>query len=159
MMKCRRLAAMLVAVLAVFTFMPIASAQSVPTLSNIRTGRHAGFDRVVLDMSGPTADVRLREVTGVANCGSGFPVPMPDSAEILQVTVIGAAAHDDAGNPTYTGPQNFATPGLTNVRRVALTCDFEAVLGIAVGYGNPDAWHRVFTLTSPNRLVIDIGHY
>lgn len=156
-MKYRRLAAVLVAVLTVFTFMPMASAQSVPTLSNIRTGQHPGFDRVVLDMSGPTPDVRMREVTGVANCGSGFPVAMPGSAEILQVTLIGAAAHDDAGNPTYTGPQNFATPGLANVKRVALTCDFEATLGIAVGYANTSSWHRVFTLTSPNRLVIDIG--
>ena len=159
MMKYRRLAAVLVAVLTVFTFMPMASAQSVPTLSNIRTGRHTDFDRVVLDLSGLPTEHRVREVTSVANCGSGFPVSMPGSNEILQVNLFGAAAHDDAGNPTYTGPQNFATPGLTNVRRVALTCDFEAVLGIAVGYDNPNAWHRVFTLTSPARLVIDIGHY
>ena len=82
---------------------------------------------------------------------------MPNSTEILEVTLIGAAAHDDNGNLTYTGPQNFAPPNLNNVRRVALTCDFEATLGIAVGYGNANSWHRVFTLTNPNRIVIDIG--
>jgi hypothetical protein len=152
----RRLAAVLLAALTVFTFVPIASAQSTPTLSNIRTGRHSGFDRVVLDMSGLTADHRVREVTGVANCGSGNPIAMPGN-EILEVTVIGAAAHDDSGNPTYTGSRNFATPGLTNVRGVALTCDFEATLGVAVSYGNTYSWHRVFTLTSPHRIVIDIG--
>jgi hypothetical protein len=159
MMKYRRLAAVLVAVLTVFTFVPMASAQSVPTLSNIRTGQHPDFDRVVLDMSGVTPDYRIREVTGVANCGSGFPVSMPGSNEILAINVIGAAAHDDNGNPTYNGSRNFATPGLYNVRRVALTCDFEAVLGIAVGYDNPNAWHRVFQLTNPSRLVIDIGRF
>ncbi|SDO03471.1 AMIN-like domain-containing (lipo)protein [Lentzea jiangxiensis] len=155
----RRIAAVLVAVLAVFTFVPIASAQSTPTLSNIRTGQHAGFSRVVLDLSGLPAEHRVSEVTGVSNCGSGDPVTVAGSGirEILSVTLIGAAAHDDAGNPTYPGSRNFATPGLTHVRGVALTCDFEATLGIAVGYSNPSSWHRVFTLTSPNRLVIDIG--
>ena len=153
----RRLAAVLVAVLAVFTFVPMASAQSTPTLSNIRTGQHDGFSRVVLDLSGLPTEHRVREVTGVANCGSGNPVSMPGSTEILEVTLIGAAAHDDNGNPTYTGSRNFATPGLTNINRVAFTCDFEATLGIAVGYANPNSWHRVFTLTSPNRLVIDVG--
>ncbi|WP_156212877.1 AMIN-like domain-containing (lipo)protein [Lentzea aerocolonigenes] len=158
-MKNRRVAAVLMAVLAVFTFIPTASAQSVPTLSNIRTGAHPDYDRVVLDMSGVTPDYRVREVAGVASCGSGAPVSMPGSNEVLSIYVHGAAAHDDNGNPTYTGSQNFATPGLNNVRRVALHCDFEAVLGIAVGYDNAGTWHRVFQLTNPSRLVIDIGRY
>jgi hypothetical protein len=153
----RRLAALVLAATTVFTFVPMASAQSTPTLSNIRTGQHAGFNRVVLDMSGLPAEHRVREVTGVANCGSGDPIAMPGSTEILEVVLIGAAAHDDNGNPTYTGSRNFAPPGLDNVRRVAFTCDFEATLGIAVGYGNASSWHRVFTLTNPNRVVIDIG--
>ncbi|MFS8101131.1 hypothetical protein LFM09_28810 [Lentzea alba] len=152
----KRLAAVLLALLTVFTFMPVASAQSTPTLADIRTGRHAGFDRVVLDLSGLPTEHRVREVTGVANCGSGNPIAVPGN-EILEVVLIGAAAHDDAGNPTYTGSRNFPTPGLTSVRGVALTCDFEATLGIAVGYGNTSSWHRVFTLTGPNRLVIDVG--
>lgn len=159
MMKNRRLAAVLLAVLTVFTFVPTASAQSTPTLSNIRTGRNVGYDRVVLDLSGLPTEHRVREVTSVAGCASGNPISMPGSTEILQVNLFGAAAHDDNGNPTYTGPQNFATPGLTNVRRVALTCDFEGLLGVAVGYGDTNSWHRVFTLTNPSRLVIDIGSY
>ncbi|NKE57991.1 hypothetical protein FXN61_14595 [Lentzea sp. PSKA42] len=153
----RRLAALVLAATTVFTFVPMASAQSTPTLSNIRTGQHAGFNRVVLDMSGLPAEHRVREVAGVANCGSGDPISMPGSTEILEVVLIGAAAHDDNGNPTYTGSRNLAPPGLDNVRRVAFTCDFEATLGIAVGYGNASSWHRVFTLTNPNRVVIDIG--
>lgn len=153
----RRLAAVLLAVLTVFTFVPVASAQSAPTLSDIRTGRHAGFDRIVLDMSRHVGtDIRLQELPAVVNCGSGNQVVMPGNEKLL-VTVIGAAAHDDNGNPTYTGSRNFPTPELANVRGVAFTCDFEATLGIAVGYANTASWHRVFTLTSPNRVVIDIG--
>ncbi len=157
MNRHRRMAAALLAMLTVFAFVPMASAQSTPTLSNIRTGQHPGFNRVVLDLSGLPTEHRVREVTAVANCGSGSPVSMPGSNEILAVVLIGAAAHDDNGNPTYTGSRNFATPNLDNVRRVALTCDFEATLGVAVGYNNTNSWHRVFTLTSPNRVVIDIG--
>ncbi|MET9232466.1 hypothetical protein [Lentzea sp. NPDC003310] len=155
----RRLVAVLAAVVAVFTFVPIASAQSTPTLSNIRTGQHNGFSRVVLDLSGLPTEHRVSEVTSVANCGSGNPITVAGGQvnEILSVTLIGAAAHDDNGNLTYMGSRNFATPGLSHVRGVALTCDFEATLGVAVGYSNPNSWHRVFTLTSPNRLVIDVG--
>lgn len=157
MMRNRRLAALLLAVLAVFTFVPMASAQSTPTLSKIRTGLHTDYNRIVLDMSGLPAEYRLREVSSVSDCGSGNPVSMPGSNEILEVVMFGAAAHDDNGNPTYTGPRNFTPPNLDNVRRVALTCDFEAVLTVAVGYTNTSSWHRVFTLTNPNRVVIDIG--
>ncbi|HUQ58674.1 AMIN-like domain-containing (lipo)protein [Lentzea sp.] len=155
----KRLAAVLVAVLSVFTFVPMASAQSTPTMSDIRTGQHAGFSRVVLDMSASPSEHRASEVTSVAHCASGNPITVAggDVQEILQVTLIGAAAHDDNGNPTYTGSRNFATPGLANIRGIALTCDFEATLGIAVGYSNTYSWHRVFTLTNPNRVVIDVG--
>ncbi|HEX7307248.1 AMIN-like domain-containing (lipo)protein [Lentzea sp.] len=155
----RRLAAVLVAVLAVLTVAPIASAQSASTLSDIRTGQHNGFSRVVLDLSGLPSEYRVSEVTGVSHCASGNPITVAGGGvqEILQVTVFGAAAHDDNGNLTYPGSRNFATPGLSNVRGVALTCDFEATLGVAVGYADPSSWHRVFTLTNPNRLVIDVG--
>ncbi|MFD9705420.1 hypothetical protein [Lentzea sp. NPDC059081] len=155
----RRLAAVLVAVLAVFTIAPVASAQSVPTLSDIRTGQHNGFSRVVLDLSGLPSEHRVSEVTSVSHCASGNPITVAGGGvqEILRVTLVGAAAHDDNGNLTYPGSQNFATPGLGNVRGVALTCDFEATLEVAVGYANPSSWHRVFTLTNPNRLVIDVG--
>ncbi|WP_434440127.1 AMIN-like domain-containing (lipo)protein [Lentzea sp. E54] len=155
----RRFAAVLLTVLAVFTVVPIASAQSTPTLSNIRTGQHNGFSRVVLDLSGLPTEHRVSEVTSVSHCATGNPITVAGGQvnEILSVTLIGAAAHDDNGNLTYTGSQNFATPGLRDIRGVALTCDFEATLGVAVGYSNTASWHRVFTLTSPNRLVIDVG--
>ncbi|USX51566.1 hypothetical protein [Lentzea sp. HUAS12] len=155
----RRLVAVLVAALAVFTAVPMASAQSTATLSDIRTGQHNGFSRVVLDLSGSPSEHRVSEVTSVAQCASGNPITVAGGQvnEILSVTLIGAAAHDENGNLTYTGARNFATPGLSHVRGVALTCDFEATLGIAVGYGNTSSWHRVFTLTSPSRLVIDVG--
>jgi hypothetical protein len=153
----RRIAAVLLAVLAVFTLVPAASAQSMPTLSDIRTGRHADFDRVVLDMSGPGAEIRVMERPDASHCASGEPIPVGGN-EVLLTVLVGAAAHDENGNPTYTGPRNFPTPGLGNVRGVAITCDWEGTLNIAVGYDDTYAWHNVFKLTNPDRVVIDIGH-
>ncbi|MFS8101130.1 hypothetical protein LFM09_28805 [Lentzea alba] len=153
----RRIAAVLLAVLAVFTLAPAASAQSTPTLSDIRTGRHADFDRVVLDMSGQPAEHRVMVRPDVSHCASGEPIPVKGN-QVLLTVLIGAAAHDENGNPTYTGPRLFETPGLANVRGVAITCDWEGTLDVAVGYDDTYSWHRVFTLTNPDRVVIDIGH-
>lgn len=68
-----------------------------------------------------------------------------------------AQAHDDNGNPTYTGPQRFRTRNLRNVMAVGVTGDFEAYLSIGLGL-RYQSWVRVFTLTSPARVVIDVGH-
>jgi hypothetical protein len=46
------------------------------------------------------------------------------------MTANPAATHDVNGNPTYTCPQKFRTR----------------------------TWVRVFTLTQPTRVVIDVGH-
>jgi len=72
------------------------------------------------------------------------------------LTVDGAAAHDDAGNSTYTGPQKFRTRNLRNVMAVAVTGDFEGMLSIGLGT-RYRSWVRVFTLGSPTRVVIDVG--
>lgn len=151
----KRLGAVLLAVAAVFTFVPVASAQGHAELTNIRTGKHDGFERIVLDMNGLPGNHQSRETGSVANCASGNPVPVPGN-EILESVFHYAASYDENFDPTYTGPRNFSPAGLTNVKGIAFTCDFEATLGIAVGYDDPDSWHKVFTLTNPDRVVIDV---
>lgn len=154
----KRLGAVLLAVAAVFTFVPVASAQGHAELTNIRTGKHDGYERVVLDLNGLPSNSMSRESTEVSNCASGNPVPMAGN-EILETMFFGAASYDENYNPTYTGPRNFVPQGLTNVKGIAFTCDFEATMGIAVSYDNPNSWHKVFTLTNPDRVVIDIYSY
>ncbi|MDX8145355.1 hypothetical protein SK854_24815 [Lentzea sp. BCCO 10_0061] len=154
----KRLGAVLLAVAAVFTFVPVASAQGHAELTNIRTGKHDGYERVVLDLNGLPSNSMSREATEVSNCASGNPVPMAGN-EILETMFFGAASYDENFNPTYTGPRNFVPQGLTNVKGIAFTCDFEATMGIAVSYDNPNSWHKVFTLTNPDRVVIDIYSY
>ena len=151
----KRLAAVLLAVAAVFTMVPVASASGHAELTGIRTGKHDRFERVVLDLNGLPSDSISREATDVSNCASGNPVPMAGN-EVLETMLFSAASYDENFNPTYTGPRNFVPQGLTNVKGIAFTCDFEATLGIAVSYDNPNSWHKVHTLTNPDRVVIDI---
>jgi hypothetical protein len=124
-------------------------------LTDIRVGRHDTYDRIVLDLCGASPSVNHQFVDQLVEDGSGRPVVIPGNV-FLQVTAQPAAAHDDAGNPTYTGPRQFTTPSLANVRAVALTGDFEGVLSVGLGMDHR-SWVNVFTLNSPTRVVIDVG--
>ena len=128
----------------------------IPTLTNIRTGLNTGYDRVVLDMSGPQPGVSYRLTDELIADGSGDIVWLTGEF-FVEVVATPAAAHDLAGNPTYTGSQKFRTRNLRNVMAVAVTGDFEAHLTIGLGL-RAQTWVRVSTLTAPTRVVIDVGH-
>jgi hypothetical protein len=129
----------------------------VPALTAIRTGLNTGFDRVVLDLSsGPSPSVSYQLVDELIADGSGEVVWLTGEF-FINVVVTPAAAHDAAGNPTYPGPQKFRTRNLHNVMAVAVTGDFEAHLSIGLGVRSRTAVN-VFTLTGPNRVVIDVAH-
>jgi hypothetical protein len=46
---------------------------------------------------------------------------------------------------------------LANVRRLVLTCDFEAVVVWVLAVGSPNRY-RVTVLEGPPRLVVDLRH-
>lgn len=133
-----------------------ASATSTPVLTNIRTGLNTGFDRVVLDFNGHLPTVSYQLADELIEDGSGE-IAWLTGEHFVAVTVNPAAAHDEFGNPTYTGQRKFRTRNLSNVMAVAVTGDFEAVLSIGLGT-RTRTWVRVFTLSSPTRVVIDVGH-
>jgi hypothetical protein len=136
---------------------PAEAVNSVPTLTNIRTGLNTGFDRIVLDLgSGAAPTVSYQLVDELTADPSGEIVWLTGEY-FVNVAVGHAAAHDDNGNLTYLGPQKFRTRNLRNVMAVALTGDFEAQLTIGLGVRSRTAVN-VFTLTAPNRVVIDVAH-
>lgn len=152
----RSLVAFATALIALLSLVPAADAApaGLPDLTNIRVGRHATYDRVVLDLTAaPT--YRYRFVDQLIADPSGNPVSLPGK-KFLQVTLPGASAHDVDGHLTYLGPWTFRTPSLRNVRAVAITGDFERVLTIGIGMNRQKPVH-LFTLTAPNRLVIDVS--
>jgi hypothetical protein len=132
-----------------------ASATSTPVLTGIRTGQHPGYDRIVLDMSGPAPGVSYRNVDELIEDASGQ-IAWLTGEYFVAVTATPAAAHDVAGNSTYTGERKFRTRNLRNVMAVAVTGDFEGYLSIGLGT-RTRTWVRVFTLTAPTRVVIDVG--
>jgi hypothetical protein len=130
-----------------------AGAQSAPTLTDVRAGRHTGFDRVVFEFSGAVPEHRVRYVDQLVQDGSGKPVSVAGAAD-LEVVFHGANAHEDDGTPTIS-PRRFST-GLPAVKEIAQIGDFEAVVtyGIGVDHKRP---LKVSTLSNPSRLVIDVS--
>lgn len=124
-------------------------------LTGIRVGRHATYDRVVLDFAGGAPTASHRYVTRfVAPSGKTVTVLGPTH---LLVTMHPAYGYNvNTGRRTYHGPQKFRTFALCNVRQVAIVEDFEGYLSIGLGMHHR-SWVHVFRLTHPSRVVIDVG--
>ena len=135
---------------------PAPAQPSISTLTGIRTGLHPGFDRIVLDLTGPRPGVTHELTDELIADGSGQVVWLTGE-RFVSVAVSPAVAHNDAGNRTFAGADRFRTRNLTNVMAIALTGDFEGYVSIGLGIRH-DSWVTVFTLASPTRVVIDVGH-
>lgn len=130
-------------------------------LTNVRTGRHACFDRIVFDVKGKPSWFRVLYVKNVSTPGQGEIVPLRGGAK-LQI-VVSVPSYDDAGHSTYN-PANINE--LTNVsgyrtfRQVAYAGSFEGetTIGLGVRARLP---FRVFTLGGQgftSRIVVDVAH-
>ncbi|MGH3933479.1 MAG: AMIN-like domain-containing (lipo)protein [Pseudonocardiaceae bacterium] len=130
-------------------------APDIPVLTGIQTGVHPAFDRIVLGFSGPPPQVSSRFVDELIQDGSGE-IEWLTGAAFAEVRATPAQAHDDAGHSSHPGPRKFRTRDLANVMAVAITGDYEAYLTIGVGVRR-QTWVKVFTLTGPTCVVIDVG--
>lgn len=130
-------------------------------VTEVRAGRHACFDRLVVDLQGRPPAYRAEYVSAIVQDGSGKVVAVRGGAR-LQI-VLNAAAHDDDGRSTLrTGTRRelVSVSGYRTLRQVALVGDFEGLTTIGVGV-RARLPFRVFTLPGPrggSRLVIDVGH-
>jgi hypothetical protein len=133
----------------------------IATIFNLRSGRHACFDRLVVDLRGDALGATVRYVAGVTEDGSGFSVPVRGGA-FLEVYVYNIA-HDAAGHPTFK-PANrneaVNVAGFQTFRQVAFRGTFEGrtLIGVGVRVRLP---FRTVTLDGPgdqSRLVIDVAH-
>jgi hypothetical protein len=118
------------------------------TIQSVTVGSHPGFDRVVITSKDGLPAFTVRYVAQVIQDASGAPVPLLGSA-FLQVTL----------RPTSTeahAPQTTITPGLAALKQVKGAGDFEAVTSYGIGQATK-AGFRVFTLSGPDRIVIDLA--
>ena len=132
------------------------SAAGAVLLRDVRSAKHANFDRVVFEFEGAQLPSYKLEYIDkpVRACGSGDVVPFQGDAW-LSVRFTGANAHTEAGEPTIK--DRTRSPNLSIVKDLKLICDFEAEVEWVLGVSSPNKY-RVLELKNPTRLVVDIKH-
>jgi hypothetical protein len=134
-----------------------ASADSFVTVTQIRTGLHDGYDRVVFEVDGtgaPGWDVRyVDEATGQ---GSGNSIPVQGNA-ILQVTITGVGYPTETGIEEYDGSAPLPGAGTEVLAEVVWDSTFEGTSVAFVGSRERTPF-RVYLLQNPTRLVLDVVH-
>lgn len=156
-MSRRALLAVLIVGAGTVAAAPAHAASAVPAMTNIRTGNNPTFDRIVLDLTAGPAPAVSYQLTDELTADPSGEIVWLTGEYFVNVSATPAAAHDDSGAPTYPGPPKFRTRNLTNVMAVAVTGDFEGHLTVGLGVRSRTAVN-VFTLTSPDRVVIDVAH-
>ena len=112
------------------------------------------YDRIVFRFTLGTPGYDVRYVAQVFKDPSGFPLALLGNKK-LRIVFHNARAHTVAGGSLPV--RTKFTPLCTNVRQVKQAGDFEGVLSWGVGLRDKAAF-RVFRLTSPTRVVIDVLH-
>ncbi|MBA3294579.1 MAG: hypothetical protein H0T40_12840 [Geodermatophilaceae bacterium] len=136
-------------------------------LYNVRAGRHACFDRLVMDVTdvdvgGTPAGYTVRYVSAVRQDGSGNVVPLRGGA-FLEIVLQVSTSDPFNGSPTYLpiNPRELVNVnGYQTFRQVASGGSFEGYTTIGLGV-RARLPFRVFTLDGPadgSRVVIDVAH-
>ncbi len=132
------------------------SGGSLVTVTDIRIGRHDGFDRIVFEVAGtgaPGWDVRY--VDDPASQGSGEPVDVEGSAA-LQVTLTGIGLPDDTGVEEWSGPDPLSVGDTEIVTEVAWDASFEGQSVAFVGTTAQTPF-RVYLREAPVRVVVEVA--
>jgi hypothetical protein len=120
-------------------------------ITGVRAGRHACYDRLVIDMTGRPPGFDVRYVSTVLSEGGGFPVPVAGGARLAVVAKKGAT----------TRPAMPSVAGFTTFRQVRWAGSFEGYTTLALGV-RARLPFRTFTLydaaTNRSRLVVDVAH-
>lgn len=144
------------------------TAMSPSALYLARAGRHACFDRVVLDINGPEAvSFDVRYVPVVRADGSGTPVPVAGRA-VLQVIVrapiLGAdnQGHQPGRAVPSVGQSLVAASSISgwkSLRAVTFAGSFEGQTTVAVGVRERRPFRVLVTSDRGYRhVVVDIAH-
>ncbi|MBZ9643715.1 MULTISPECIES: hypothetical protein [unclassified Streptomyces] len=131
-------------------------------VTNVRTGRQACYDRMVVDVPGAGSSglgYTVRYVDRLHQDGSGRPIPVGGGA-VLEVRVAAPSYDPETGAPTYPGRAGRPLPSvdLTGYRtfrdaRFAGSFEGETQIGLGVRARLP---FRVLVLN--DRVVVDVAH-
>lgn len=126
-------------------------------LTGVRTARQAGYDRVVFDLGGTgTPGWRVEYATRPRYEGSGDPVPL-EGTVFLQVVLRGVGMPYDTGLAPF-GDDTTRIPGTgtKGVAQIAPGGVFEGEQQAFIGLTGTQRPFRVFALTNPTRVVVDV---
>ena len=124
--------------------------------SDIRTGAHPCFERVVIELAGPG------DVPGVRVEYVDDPVHLSPSDETVEIDgnatlVISVAAWmPSMEGDGYAGPTDFSPTNVTHIREVRQVENFEGMTAWAIGLDRERDF-AVHLLESPARVVVDIA--
>ncbi|MEU5438798.1 hypothetical protein AB0G73_36470 [Streptomyces sp. NPDC020719] len=157
-----------VAVLAGMTAaaVPAHAATSASSCSDIcvldaRTGAHPDYDRLVFDLSGtgrPQVHASVSPDGSYSAGGSGEERRLQISGKsYLLLDISGGAVAFSSGPDAYTAPtvQTVSLPSLKGVQLTSAGYEGHVTFGLTLGNYSR---YQVFTLTAPNRVVVDVYH-
>jgi hypothetical protein len=134
-----------------------ASPDAALTVTDIRVGKHDGFDRVVYEFGGTgTPGWRAEIVSTATQQGSGNPLAVAGQG-ILQVLIDGSSMPFMTNVEPYAGPNPLEVENPVVVTEVRDAGIFEGTDQTLIGLTDRDVSYRVYTLTEPTRLVVDIA--
>ena len=122
-------------------------------LYRIDAACHATYDRFVIRARSGTPRYDVRYVSKIVADGSGNTVSLLGTRR-LRVTLHNARAHTQSGGVLLP---NVKTPLAPNHRQLKRARDFEGVVTFGLGLRRRTGF-RVFRLTGPTRVVIDVAH-
>lgn len=128
-------------------------------VTNVRTGRHACFDRMVVDVSAATATgFVVSYVDTISTDPEGIPISFPKSGAKLQITVY---AQNHKGNTlTYPAQTGKSLPGVnlagySTFREAKFAGSFEDTTTIGLGVR---ARLPFTAFKNGTNVVIDVAH-
>jgi hypothetical protein len=140
-----------------------ANSAEVAALTNVRAGRHACFDRLVLDFAGHSDGYDVRYVSEIRGVALDQPVALRGGARLAIVFQTPYGPDEPAVWDSYD-PRNprelVDVTGWQTFRQVSLAEVYESQVTIGLGV-RARLPFRVFVLDGPgagSRLVIDVAH-
>lgn len=124
---------------------------------DLRLGVHDGYDRVVVDLTGPgTPGWRAEYVDDPTQVAAGEPVYLLGDA-YLMVLVGGVVYPTEEGAQPFEGPRTIKPSAAGVIKEVRYGSEFEGQVEIWIGLTSEEPF-RVFLLEDPTRVVIDVQH-
>jgi len=124
-------------------------------LTNVRGGRHACYDRLVLDFKGKSNYFHVEYVAKVNDDYTGLDLPERGSAQLRIASDNSGDSYDPIYHPANTR-ELVNVNGWRTFRQVVLMGGIDVLLGLRARLP-----FRVFYLDGPgagSRLVIDVAH-